>query len=516
MNEGLAIPGIAMFEVCWTRRLVLREYARCGCSICGDGEDMFGWRRKRDGFEWRGYVRTTILLKRKKRREKLGDAKQAAIDGIAEAGRAGKAAGHAGVEAAKQGLGLAGREAKVAGAHLGERLAKGAKRSGVKARWAAKLAGAAARKGALKAGSEVWSFSKSAAGRIGGASSQGLGGLRAGVTDGVSKAGGSISPRVGLPLVVAGLAAAIGAASRIYQLGADPIGLAAGALALILLAVAVLPVAAGRSSIGAPFSTRRHDPDAVPAEAEAPGSPNLFAAFTSIAAVVIAVSLIGSLVWYGGASVGELAKTAPATFSAPEKISGKAVSLTGDSMRIGDAIVLLKGIEAPEVRQRCKTERGRSWRCGRSALNALRRITGYETIACTVSSTTDAGSKVASCKVGEKDIAAELVQAGHVFANGGMLATYASQEGAAREAKRGIWQGEAQRPADYRTKLWESAKAKAPNGCPIKGRALSKGKVYLLPWSPDYARYRVSQRRGDKWFCSESEAISEGWKLHDS
>ena len=91
---------------------------------------MFGWRKKRDGFEWRRYVRTTILVKRKKRREQLDEAKQAALDGLAEAGRAGKAAGRSGVDAAKRGLDAAGREAKEAGAKLGEKVAQGAQVAG--------------------------------------------------------------------------------------------------------------------------------------------------------------------------------------------------------------------------------------------------------------------------------------------------------------------------------------------------------------------------------------------------
>ena len=46
--------------------------------------------------------------------------------------------------------------------------------------------------------------------------------------------------------------------------------------------------------------------------------------------------------------------------------------------------------------------------------------------------------------MGETDIAAELVRNGHVFAETGFFATYGSLESEAREAKAGIWRGEAE------------------------------------------------------------------------
>jgi hypothetical protein len=49
---------------------------------------MLGWRRKRDGFEWHDYVRTTILVRRAKRRQKVDDARAAAVHGLKDAGSA--------------------------------------------------------------------------------------------------------------------------------------------------------------------------------------------------------------------------------------------------------------------------------------------------------------------------------------------------------------------------------------------------------------------------------------------
>ncbi len=457
------------------------------------------WRKKRDGFEWRRYVRTTILVKRKKRREQIDEAKQAALDSLAEAGRAGKAAGRSGVEAAKRGMNAAGREAKEAGAKLGEKVAAGAQ-----------AAGGAARIAAARAGSGLYAFGRYAGAQILRASSNGLEAL----AGGLGGLGQSMSPRIGLPLTVAGVAAAIGAITRVSQGSFDGIALSAGLIAIALIGLAALPVIAGRASIEAPFNTRRFDPDA-PRDNGTSGAAGTIAA-KAIAAILV-VGIIAGLGSFILPFLGQLPATL-AQNTAREVIKGQAKALTGDTMLIGDRRIVLAGIEAPETRQSCRTERGGKWQCGRSALTALRRITGYDSVECSVSRTDDAGRKIADCIVGEKNIAAELVKSGHVFSLSGFFSGYGEEEEEAKRAGRGIWQGEAQPPAEFRAERWESAKLRAPSGCPIKGkdRARARDKVYILPWSSSYESYRISQKRGDRWFCSEDEAIAEGWKPLES
>ena len=114
--------------------------------------------------------------------------------------------------------------------------------------------------------------------------------------------------------------------------------------------------------------------------------------------------------------------------------------------------------------------------------------------------------------VGRKDVGAELVRGGHVFAAGGLLQSYASEERAAREAGAGLWSGEAERPSEYRARIWDEAKREAPDDCPIKGNVGRSGRVYVLPWERSYRRVRVTRSRGDRWFCSEEEAVAAGFR----
>ena len=83
----------------------------------------------------------------------------------------------------------------------------------------------------------------------------------------------------------------------------------------------------------------------------------------------------------------------------------------------------------------------------------------------------------------------------------------------ARDAKAGIWAaGEVERPAEFRAKAWDEAKRRAPDGCPIKGLVTGGERVYVLPGSPDYDRGRIQKARGERWFCSEREAEAAGFK----
>jgi hypothetical protein len=51
-------------------------------------------------------------------------------------------------------------------------------------------------------------------------------------------------------------------------------------------------------------------------------------------------------------------------------------------------------------------------------------------------------------------------------------------------------------------------------GCNIKGNISldTKKKLYHLPGMKDYQITAISPEKGERWFCTESEAIASGWK----
>lgn len=49
-------------------------------------------------------------------------------------------------------------------------------------------------------------------------------------------------------------------------------------------------------------------------------------------------------------------------------------------------------------------------------------------------------------------------------------------------------------------------------GCVIKGNISDSGKLYHLPECPSYSTVKISEDKGEEWFCSEEEAVSAGWQ----
>jgi len=193
-------------------------------------------------------------------------------------------------------------------------------------------------------------------------------------------------------------------------------------------------------------------------------------------------------------------------------IEGRGYALSGDTLRVSDTLVRLSAVEAPDREQRCARSGNRRWKCGEAAQEALARVLRGGTVKCQLRGNDEAGRSLATCYLKDKDIAAALVREGSVFSAGGLLSGYGSEEREAKAEKAGIWQGETERPANYRAKLWDAAKRSAPDECPIKGQVSSGEKRYLLPWSPNYDRVQIRTARGERWFCSEQEALAAGWK----
>ena len=396
---------------------------------------MFTWRKKPDGFEWHEYIRTTILVRRKARRQKVVDARRAA-----------------------------GQQMQAAGVALaaGSRAAGGAA-------WQGTLAGTGALALTLQG---AWAFLVHL-----------LRSIARPIADLVAR------PYIGGPLGLVGatvLGAGIGRA-RIVGLDSE------AALTLLVGAVlmaSLLPMLARAIAWRPPRLPRAVTAAATVLAALVAGA----ALFTSGAGRTMLASAVANLPLIGGKSV-----------------KGRAYATGADTVRVGSTLVRLAGIEAHESEQRCGRGSNK-WRCSGVAETVLSRLVNSRTVSCALSGRDDAGRTLGRCTVGQTDAAAELVRQGYVFAEGGILARYAGEEREARAAKAGLWAGDVERPAEYRAKLWEEAKRRAPDGCPIKGQVTASARIYVLPWSPDYERARVQTGRGERWFCSEQEAVAAGFK----
>jgi endonuclease YncB( thermonuclease family) len=128
-----------------------------------------------------------------------------------------------------------------------------------------------------------------------------------------------------------------------------------------------------------------------------------------------------------------------------EDLSGAARAADGDTLVLNGEHVRLKGMDAPELAQTC-TRDGGDWPCGREAKAALAAALREGAVACTFSERDDYDRPLAQCTVSGADLGALMVRQGLAVAFG----AYHAEEAEARAARRGLWAGSFQRPADYR------------------------------------------------------------------
>ena len=508
---------------------------------------MFRWRRRNDGFEWREYVRTTILVRRKQRRDRIGEAGKAAVRNVKEAGQRGAAVGAEKAMAVGRAAASAGQHGAMMGAVGAKAVGKGAASLGQRSAVMGVAGLRAAGQHALhygREGSRLGVAGLSAAGtklraampvaaeyvrRSGAALLSAM--AYTGAT--LRVLGALIGDYLGPPLAplaaflrrpnvrpLVFLVGAVALAGGIIRAHANGfvtdtwIALAIGAVTLAALALAHL-AAEVPPWLSAPFTRL----------AKAGKLPDNFFARPPVqmgAAALVALLVMGGAytAWAPSSDEAQIttastgkSRRASSRRSTRGEITGRATAVTGDVLRVGSTLIRLEGIEAPEPGQLCLTASRREWLCGRTARQALTGLLRGR-VACKISGDT-AGFSRGTCHVGEVDVAAKLVRDGHVFARTGLLSSYGGLEDEAREAKLGLWAGEALRPADYRAHKWEEAKQAAPEGCPIKGNVRGGRRVYVVPWARNYERVKVVRSRGERWFCSEEEAREAGFQPNE-
>ena len=136
----------------------------------------------------------------------------------------------------------------------------------------------------------------------------------------------------------------------------------------------------------------------------------------------------------------------------------------GDTLRLDGRTYRLWGIDAPELIQVCYRG-GQGYACGREAAAYLRMLLSAESVpgdgtpagepaqlVCEPRASDQYGRTAAQCRLGDKDLAAEMVRAGWalMFARHGT--DYAPEEDEAREARRGLWAGTFEMPWDWRAR----------------------------------------------------------------
>jgi endonuclease YncB( thermonuclease family) len=208
---------------------------------------------------------------------------------------------------------------------------------------------------------------------------------------------------------------------------------------------------------------------------------------------------------------------------------GKASVIDGDTIEIHGERVRFNGVDAPESSQTCDDREGKTYRCGARAANALDEfLSGSSPTRCEFVERDRYGRFVGDCfRADGTSVQAAVVRSGWAmdwprYSKG----AYAGQQEAAKAEGIGIWAGPFQPPWEWRAAKRGAKQApigKAPlvgvaansnpRACEIKGNINSKGeRIYHLPGQTHYGRTKISQSKGERWFCSEAEARAAGWR----
>ena len=211
----------------------------------------------------------------------------------------------------------------------------------------------------------------------------------------------------------------------------------------------------------------------------------------------------------------------------PSTISGRASVVDGDTIDIHGERIRFHGIDAPESDQHCQDGKGQSYRYGSASANALDSfLAKSQPVRCDFVERDHYGRFVGNCyRADNVNIAASLVRSGLAldwprYSNG----FYAAEQEAAKADRIGVWQGEFELPWEWRAKRREpdiqqqsapvsSLLSAGESNCNIKGNISDKGeRIYHLPGQGYYEKTKISEGKGERWFCSETEARAAGWR----
>ena len=148
----------------------------------------------------------------------------------------------------------------------------------------------------------------------------------------------------------------------------------------------------------------------------------------------------------------------PLLFLAPtpgvgnDDVTGKAIAIDGDTLRIGSMEIGLYGIDAPELMQTCKTRKGKLQQCGDLARQSLAGLIRGRKIVCEGLRPGPEGYPTALCFIGPININENMVADGWAMADPREGKEFVRAETFAKRRQEGLWRGTFQAPWEWRLK----------------------------------------------------------------
>ena len=131
-------------------------------------------------------------------------------------------------------------------------------------------------------------------------------------------------------------------------------------------------------------------------------------------------------------------------------ITGKPRVVDGDTIHIGDTKIRLHGIDAPEMKQTCRTSKGKEQMCGVLAKQALERLVKGQDVTCKGDTRDRYKRLIAVCYVGQFNINEQMVADGWALAYRRYSTDYVRAETLAKSRREGMWRTEFVPPWKWR------------------------------------------------------------------
>ena len=143
-----------------------------------------------------------------------------------------------------------------------------------------------------------------------------------------------------------------------------------------------------------------------------------------------------------------------------DEISGVPKVTDGDSILIGSKKIRLYGVDAPEIKQKCKkafltimfVSFQKKYDCGLVSKKALQNKINNKIINCKILSLDRYKRSIAICYINKTDINMWMVKNGYAVAYKKYSKKYYFQELEAKEKRVGLWSGSFMEPEKWRRK----------------------------------------------------------------